>query len=355
MFDPSLSLIASAARQPKARRLRLGLLSCFVALLLAMAMGVASAQNPDRPAAPVSGFNPDKAEIHANEVLVPGIIGTLPVQGHITIPDKREAVLIQPDGRMWRDYRRGPLLWITAAAVVGVIALLALFYIFRGRIMIEGGRGAMVIKRFGNFERFMHWLTAFSWCILAVSGLNMVAGRVTLLPLLGNDAFTTLSVWLKYSHNFIAFPFMAGVVLMFLVWLRHNIPNRTDLEWFAKAGGLVGHEHPDAGKFNGGQKAVFWIVVLGGTGLSITGLGLLFPFAVTGIMGMQVIQVVHGGIALAMIAAMLGHIYIGSVGMEGAIDAMKDGEVDLNWAQTHHNLWVAEEMQKGTIAPHAAE
>ncbi len=312
----------------------------------------AFAQNADRPAVPLTGFNPDKAEVHANEVLVPGLIGTKAVEGHIVIPDIRSATLIQPDGRIWRDYRRGPLLWIAAAAVLGMGGLLLAFYVLRGKIMIEGGRGAAVIKRFGSFERFMHWLTAFSWCILALSGLNIAVGRVTLLPLLGNETFTALSVWLKYSHNFVAFPFMAGVLLMLVVWVRHNIPNRIDVTWFKMAGGLVGHQHPDSGKFNGGQKMVFWVVVLGGLGLSITGLGLLFPFTVTGILGMQLVQVIHGGIALGMIAAMLGHIYIGSVGMEGAIDAMKDGVVDLGWAKTHHNLWVAEELAK---SPHAAE
>ena len=321
-----------------------------VALILSISAGAAMAQTTPRAEAPFTGFNPDQVEVHESEVL-----GKDALRGRIIIPDRKAATLVQENGRVWRDYRRGPLLWIAAATVPGVILLLAMFRLLRGRIMIEGGRAAQVILRFGSFERFMHWLTAFSWCILAISGLNVVAGRVVLLPLLGNEAFTTLSVWLKYTHNFVAFPFIAGVVLMFLVWLRHNIPNARDIEWFAKAGGLVGHEHPAAVKFKGGQKAVFWIVVLGGLGLSVTGLALLFPFAVTDIAGMQLVQVVHGGIALLMIAAMLGHIYIGSVGMEGAIDAMKTGEVDLNWARAHHDLWVEEEMKKGTIQPHAAE
>ena len=255
------------------RRPRLLLLGCCVALLLAMTTQMAMAQNADRPPAPVTGFNPDKAEVHENEVL-----GTDALRGRIIIPDTRAAVLEQPAGRTWRDYRRGPLLWIAAATVPGMIGLLLLFRLIRGRVKIEGGRSPLTILRFGNFERFMHWLTAFSWCILAISGLNNVAGRVVLLPLLGNENFTTLSVWLKYSHNFVAFPFMMGVVLMILVWLRHNIPNATDIEWFAKGGGLLGHEHPSSGKFNGGQKAVFWIVVLFGTCLSLSGLAMLFPF-----------------------------------------------------------------------------
>jgi formate dehydrogenase subunit gamma len=321
-----------------------------IAAALALPLGAALAQAPDRPMAPVSGFNADKAEIHESEVLPQA-----PVVGRITLPDARAATLIQLDGRAWRDYRRGTLLWLTAAAVLGVIALLAVFYLVRGRIMIEGGRAAALIDRFTSVERFMHWLTAFSWCILAASGLNMIAGRVVLLPLLGNDAFTMLSGWLKVTHNYVAFPFMAGVVLMFLAWVRHNIPNRDDLIWFAKAGGLFGHERPPAGKFNGGQKAVFWIVVLGGTGLALTGLALLFPFTVTGITGMLLVQVIHGGIALAMVAAMLGHIYIGSVGMEGAIEAMKTGEVDLNWAREHHSRWVADEIAEGRASVHPAE
>ena len=332
------------------RRPRVRLLGCFVALLLAMTTNSVLAQNADRPATPTTGFNTDKAEVHESEVL-----GSAPLVGRVIIPDAKSAVLVQENGRWFRDYRRGTQIWIAAAAVPGMIGLLLLFRLIRGRVMIEGGRGAQVILRFPAFERFMHWLTAFSWCILAISGLNNVAGRIVLLPLLSNENFSTLSAWLKYSHNFVAFPFMMGVVLMILVWLRHNIPHPRDIEWFAKGGGLIGHEHPPSGKFNGGQKAVFWIVVLFGTCLSLSGLAMLFPFSVTDIAGMQLIQVIHGGLALLMMAVMLSHIYIGSVGMEGAIDAMKTGEVDLNWARAHHDLWVEEEMKKGTIQPHAAE
>jgi formate dehydrogenase subunit gamma len=305
-----------------------------------------------RQGAPTQGFNPDKVEVHEADLL-----GKLrSVQGNISIPDGRAATLIQPDGRVWRDYRRGPLLWITAACVLGMIGMLLLFYIIRGRIRIEGGRGTATVLRFGAFERFMHWLTATSWCILALSGLNVVAGRRVLLPLIGNDAFTEMSEWLKFSHNFLAFPFTAGVVLMFLVWVRHNIPNKIDVEWFKKGGGLIGHQHPAAEKFNGGQKAIFWIVVLGGGALALTGFALLFPFYVTDIFGMQIAQVAHGGVALLMIAAMLGHIYIGSVGMEGAIDAMGSGTVDLKWAKEHHSLWVEEELAKvGRPIQHPAE
>ena len=314
----------------------------FKAVLLALALLAMPALAQDRPSAPVTGFNPDTAEVHQKELLH----GLDKIQGRITLPDARAATLIQPAGPAWRDYHRATLPWLAAAAVLGVCALLVLFYLIKGKMRIDGGRSATTILRFGAFERFMHWLTAASWCVLAISGLNVAVGRITLLPLIGQDAFSTISGWLKLSHNFLAFPFTAGIILMFLVWLRHNIPNKVDLAWFKAGGGFIGHGHPPAGKFNGGQKVVFWIVVLGGGLVAASGFALIFPFYLTDITGMQLAQIAHGLVALAMIAAMLGHIYIGSVGMEGALDAMNSGDVDLNWAKAHHSLWVAEEMSR---------
>jgi formate dehydrogenase subunit gamma len=337
---------------------RLALLKrILVACIIVLGAHAAQAQTtPDDPAArtaaPATGFNTDTASVHEQELLSQ----MRKLQGSITIPDARASMLEQPDGRLWRDYRRGPLLWIAGACVLGMIVLLGLFYVLKGEIKISGGRGIATLLRFSAFERFMHWLTAVSWCILAISGLNVVAGRVVLLPLMGNDAFSLMSAWLKYAHNFLAFPFIAGIILMFLVWLRHNIPNKIDVEWFKQGGGFIGHGHPPAEKFNGGQKIVFWIVMLGGGALTISGLALLFPFYLGDITSMQLAQLAHGGIALAMIAAMLGHIYIGTIGMEGAFDAMKNGEVDLNWAREHHSIWVAEELAKpGDAPPHPAE
>jgi len=323
----------------------------FKPLLLALLLFAVPALAQDRGPAPTTGFNPDAVEVHQKELLN----GLDKIQGRITLPDARAATLIQPAGPVWRDYRRATLPWLAAAAVLGVCALLLLFYLIKGKMRIDGGRAAATILRFGAFERFMHWLTAASWCVLALSGLNVAVGRITLLPLIGQDAFSTISGWLKLSHNFLAFPFTAGIILMFLVWLRHNIPNKVDLAWFKAGGGFIGHGHPPAGKFNGGQKVVFWIVVLGGGLVAASGYALIFPFALTDVTGMQLAQVVHGLVALAMIAAMLGHIYIGSVGMEGALDAMNSGEVDLNWARAHHALWVEEEMARTQGAPHPAE
>jgi formate dehydrogenase subunit gamma len=166
------------------------------------------------------------------------------------------------------------------------------------------------------------------------------------MPLIGEPAFAAWSQWAKYAHNYLSFPFAIGVVLIFLMWIAGNIPNRVDVQWFKRGGGIVGKDHPPAYRFNGGQKMIYWIVVIGGTAVAISGYLLMFPFYVTGIEGQQLAQVVHGVIAALFVAAMLGHIYIGTIGMEGAFEAMGEGTVDVNWAREHHALWLEQEMAR---------
>ena len=153
-----------------------------------------------------------------------------------------------------------------------------LFYLFRGMVRIEAGRSGRTIVRFNAFERFVHWMTAICFIILALSGLNITFGKDLLLPLIGPEAFTGWSQWAKYAHNYLSFPFTLGVVLIFLMWIAGNIPNRVDVEWLKEGGGIVGHDHPPAKRFNAGQKMIYWIVVLGGAAVAITGYLLMFPF-----------------------------------------------------------------------------
>jgi formate dehydrogenase subunit gamma len=170
------------------------------------------------------------------------------------------------------------------------------------------------------------------------------------MPLIGEGAFAAWSQWAKYAHNYLSFPFTLGVVALFLIWIAGNIPNKVDIEWAKRGGGLVGHDHPPAHRFNGGQKMIYWIVVLGGTAVAASGYLLMFPFYATGVQGMQLAQTVHAIIAVLFVAAMLAHIYIGTIGMEGAFDAMGSGEVDLNWAREHHSVWVDDLERKGGLA-----
>jgi formate dehydrogenase subunit gamma len=268
------------------------------------------------------------------------------IQGRGTIPDVKSYVIEQPMGREWRQFHEVTLRWIGAIALLGMLAILVIFYLWRGMVKIEKGRSGRKIVRFNGFERFVHWMTATCFIILALSGLNITFGKPLLLPLIGPEAFTTWSELAKYAHNYLSFPFTIGVVLIFLMWIGGNIPNRVDVEWVKRGGGIVGHDHPPAYRFNAGQKMIYWIVVIGGGASAVTGYLLLFPFYVAGIEGMQIGQVVHAVVAMLFIAAMLGHIYIGTIGMEGAFEAMGEGSVDVNWAREHHRLWLEDELAR---------
>jgi len=268
------------------------------------------------------------------------------ISGRCTLPDQKACTIEQPAGRDWRHFHEVTLRWIGGIVILGILAVLIIFYLWRGMVRIESGRSGRTIVRFGAFERFAHWMTATCFIILAISGLNITFGRPLLLPLMSPEAFTAWSEWAKYAHNYLSFPFTIGVILIFFMWIAGNIPNRVDVEWFRRGGGIVGHDHPPAYRFNGGQKMVYWIVVLGGSAVAVSGYVLMFPFYGTGIQNMQAAEIVHGVVAVLFVAAMLGHIYIGTIGMEGAFEAMGTGTVDLNWAKEHHSLWLEEEKAR---------
>jgi formate dehydrogenase subunit gamma len=260
-------------------------------------------------------------------------------------------VLIQDGGMSWLQFRKGPLATYGAYLLGGTIVLLALFLLFRGRIRIDGEKTGRTVTRFQAIERFGHWL-------------------------LGHEAFSTIAVGSKWVHNNISWAFMLGLVMVFFMWVLHNIPNRTDLKWLAVGGGIFTKGvHPPARKFNAGQKMIFWATIVFGASISASGLSLLFPFELpmfaktfailndTGLpqaVGfgvlpemlapheeMQLATLWHSIMAFVLTAIILAHIYIGSVGMEGAFDAMGSGEVEEQWAREHHGLWLEELQEKG--------
>jgi formate dehydrogenase subunit gamma len=320
------------------------------ALALALGLAVAPFASPAfaQVGGPVTGTptSPVAATATADELELQKALTGGRIAGRVSIPDGQSASLVQPAGRDWRAFHNVTLTWVGGIAVLGMLGIIVLFYMSKGRIPVEAGRAGRTIQRFNAIERGAHWMTAGSFVVLALTGLNLTFGRWAILPLLGPETFATMTLWGKYAHNYLSFPFTLGVVLLFLMWVKDNIPNKLDVAWFKAGGGLVGHGHPDAARFNGGQKMVFWITVIGGTLVAVSGYVLIFPFFVTDIAGMQLAHIVHGVISVLMIGAMIGHIYIGSVGMEGAFDAMGSGQVDVNWAKQHHGLWVEDEMKK---------
>ncbi|MFC7705916.1 formate dehydrogenase subunit gamma [Plastorhodobacter daqingensis] len=314
----------------------LGLLA--VVLLMAVSAPQLSAQQ----------INPTQSSVQEQQLLE-ALQGGQNLSGRVTIPDQRAADLIKPGNPGWANLHGGTITTLFVVSVVGVLAALLLFYLIRGRIRVDSGLSGRMIPRFGGLERFAHWMLAASFIILALTGLNLVIGRAVIRPIIGEGAFGTMTAWGKLAHNYLAWPFMIALAIVFLVWVVHNIPNKVDLEWIKQGGGILKKGvHPPAKKFNFGQKMIFWAVVIGGAALSFTGVMLLFPHLAGTPADWQLYQVIHGVVAAILSAIIIAHIYIGSVGMEGAFDAMGKGEVDLNWAKEHHSLWVDEMMAKDT-------
>ena len=317
----------------------------FVLILLGVAASPVCAQKLGPDGAP----NPDASVIDQRVLLeqAPRI------QGRIDIPDVKASVLMQPAGRTWDYFHEVLLHWGGAIVIVGTIAFLALAYLIIGRIRIAAGRSGQKVLRFKAFERFSHWLTAVSFVILGLTGLNITFGKILLLPLVGPETFYDISQMAKYLHNFVSFAFVAGVILIAVIFFKDNLLAGVDVEWVKQGGGFIESKHAPAGRFNLGEKMVYWLSVGAGIAVSASGFLLLFPFYGTNIADMQLAQAAHAIIAILFIALILAHIYIGTLGMEGAFEAMGTGEVDLNWAREHHDRWLAEKLEREGERPSA--
>jgi formate dehydrogenase subunit gamma len=265
-------------------------------------------------------------------------------EGRIDIPDTKAAVLIQPAGRTWDYFHEVLLHWGGAAVILGTVVMLGLAYLIMGRIRISAGRSGQKILRFKSFERFSHWLTAVSFVVLGLTGLNITFGKILLLPLVGPDMFSDISQAAKYVHNFTSVSFVAGLALIIAIFFKDNLLEKVDIDWVKQGGGFIKNKHAPAGRFNLGEKGVYWLSLLAGIAVSASGFLLLFPFYGTNIADMQIAQVIHAVVAILFVALILAHIYIGTLGMEGAFEAMGTGEVDLNWAREHHDLWLARKL-----------
>jgi formate dehydrogenase subunit gamma len=319
--------------------------SVLAVLVLCIGLATPALAQVDPPGP--SGSNPTAQSVNEQQLLQE----LDKITGRVSIPNTAAGLLEQPQGREYRGFREGALPWIGAIAILGIIVLLAIFFFAKGRIGSGEEISGIKIQRFNWLERFTHWMTATSFIILAITGLNYIFGKRLLMPLIGPDAFATWSQWGKYAHNFLSWPFMLGLLIMLVVWIKDNIPDRYDAAWIKAGGGFLSGRHVPAARFNAGQKLIFWSVILGGIALSASGILMLFPFSFTDINGMQWAQYVHATVGVILIAIMIGHIYIGSLGMRGAYDAMGSGKVDLGWARAHHSVWVEKQQAKTASGP----
>ncbi len=263
----------------------------------------------------------------------------LPARGDTQVKGVDTGVLINANGEKWRQFRMQQLIPYAGYLLAGMLLLLALFYLIRGKIRIQSGVSDKKLFRYSLYERTIHWSIASLFLILALTGLAVLFGRSLLLPLMGQEAFSVLASLSKDVHNLLGPVFAVALLLIFIRFVRRNIYQRGDLSWLLRGGGIIGKKHVPSNFFNMGEKSMFWILVLAGSLIVASGILLLFPSLGQSRIMMELSHVAHGITTLLMMLVILGHIYIGSVGMEGALDGMTTGYCDLNWAREHHEQW----------------
>lgn len=282
------------------------------------------------------------------------------VAGYSAVKGQETTVLIQGSGEVWRQLRNGPIAAYGSGLLAFALLGIGAFYLARGRIKLAQPRTGETVLRWKLAERLLHWYTALLFILLAITGLSLLYGRAALIPLLGHGGFARYAEIAKGLHNYIGPLFMVGLVLMILAWFKDNIPNKLDVEWFKSFGGMVGHRHPSAGRMNAGEKVWFWLLLLGGLAVCLSGLVLDFPNWGQARWMIQLAHLVHVIFGIILITAALGHIYIGTIGTEGALEGMVSGKVDKSWAIQHHDLWykeikAAEKDERRTEADEAVQ
>ncbi|WP_210544864.1 formate dehydrogenase subunit gamma [Rhodoferax sp. PAMC 29310] len=358
------------------------------ALLLVLAWGVASAQDaPAAPAAAAGGIQSQNIfEVKPDASAEPGYAGQTNaerakvqpgnnapmwrkvgegVTGFSSLP-KSEAPeagnLIQPfvqypgsrlttAGEAWRQVRNNWIIPYGGSLLLIVAGAIALYYWRKGMMMLHGVETGRKIERFTPFERSAHWSNAIAFVALAISGLVMAFGKFFLLPIMGSTLFGWLTYALKNLHNFAGPLFAVSLLVVFFTFLKDNFLSKEDLTWIKKGGGLLSGTEVPSHRFNAGEKVVFWGGVLG-LGLIVVASGLVLDKLIPGLIyergTMQIAHMVHAVATLVMVVMFMGHIYMGTIGMQGAYKAMRTGYVDETWAKEHHELWL-DDIKSGKI------
>ncbi|MCU7845889.1 MAG: formate dehydrogenase subunit gamma [Candidatus Thiodiazotropha sp. (ex Monitilora ramsayi)] len=270
-----------------------------------------------------------------------------PVSGKTQVGGVETGVLINATGDRWRQFRMSQLIPISGYILGGMVILLVAFYAIRGRVPIEGGMSEHKLPRYTGYERMIHWFMASIFIFLAVTGLILLFGRPLLIPVLGKEGFSILASASKEGHNLMGPLFLLALVMIIIQFVRRNIYQKGDLSWLIRGGGIIGKKHVPSNFFNMGEKTMFWLLVFVGGLIGVSGLILVFPVLGLGREIMALAHVGHAIGAILMITVIIGHIYIGTVGMEGAIEGMKTGYCDLNWAKEHHDLWASKAEENG--------
>ncbi len=333
--------------------LRIAALILGAALALPFAVAAQSTPAPTSPPVsgvpdnPERGMNPDQPSTAQGSTAIPGWNNpptnwtSLSEQRQFaSLPGRETNVLIQGAGREWRQLRNGPVTQIGGWLIVIVLAAIIIFYLIKGPIRLHGQPTGRLIERFSAVERAAHWTMAISFVVLALTGIVMFFGKYIILPWLGYTGFAWLTIVSKNLHNFVGPLFIFSIVVGFLIFVKDNFFKSWDWKWMAHFGGMFSSHEIPSGRFNGMEKMWFWLgLTLLGIAMSVTGIILDFPNWDQVRNSMQIANVVHDIAAVAFICLSFGHIYMGTIGMQGAYRAMREGYVDEEWAREHHSIW----------------
>ncbi len=347
-------------KKPKNKRLRYMTWSVFFIVFCAMALPMTGYLFTDSQTQVFAQQSAGETNNRSNfwRAVRGGGEGYSSVPGSAVNPETN--MLYNVTGQDWRQIRNRWIATYGGWFLIGVLAALAVFFAVRGSVKLSEPASGERVPRWTAVERSIHWYTAILFIVLSITGLSLLFGRAVLIPLLGPEGFSAWADFAINTHNYVGPFFAIGPLLMFILWVRHNIPNRTDLVWFTQGGGIFGKKHPSAAKANGGEKVWFWIVIFLGLGaVCFTGFALIGW--VQAYMGLELTRAVaqtmhlwHAVAALLWIAIFFGHAYIGTLGSQGSIDGMTKGHVSAEWAKQHHDLWYDEVTKAGAEKSSAA-
>lgn len=263
------------------------------------------------------------------------IVGSTQVQG------VDAGVLINIGGEKWRQFRVEQIIPYSAYLLAATLIALVAFRLIRGQVQIEAGRSEKKLLRFTLNQRTIHWIVAILFVILGLTGIILLLGRTFLIPVIGNSAFATIMAIGKTIHNYLGPVFSIALLFMLVSFIKGNFYKLADVNWFLKGGGMLG-KHASAGRYNAGEKSWFWMAMIGGAAIVVSGLVLNFPIFGFSRQTMELHLNIHAIASIIVVAAAFGHIYMGTIAMEGALESMTTGYCDSNWAKEHHDEWYQE-------------
>lgn len=275
------------------------------------------------------------------------------IQAFVQYPGSR----LTNAGDAWRQVRNNWLIPYGGALLLIVAGAIGLFYWRKGSINLHGAETGRKIERFTPFERSAHMANAIAFTILAISGIVIAFGKYFLLPVMGLTLYGWLAYVLKFMHNFAGPVFAVSLVIVFFTFVRDNLPKPGDMGWLLKGGGLLSGKHVPSHRFNAGEKVMFW----GGIfflGILVVASGFVLVQLVPGLVyeraTMQIAHMVHALASVLMMALFMGHIYLGTIGMQGSYQTMKTGYADETWAKEHHEYWY-DDVKAGKIPAHRSQ